>query len=181
MKNKLKQFYPVIFITIIVLISITLLAVTDSITSDQRESQTEKKIQDMLTGMFPEMNDYELEEDIYIILDGDTTIGYAYIAEGKGYDGYIDILVGLENETTIKGISVISHSESPGLGARITEDDYKDQYNGMAILDSDMRFNGGKIDAITGATISSQAVADAVRTTALEKVQELFGEGGGQN
>ncbi len=181
MKNKLKQFYPVFIVTLVVLVSVSLLALTDNLTSSKIEEETEHEIQEMLSGMFPDMNDYKLEEDVYLIFNGKNIIGYAYIATGKGYGGTISILVGLKDESTIQGISIISHSESPGLGARITEEAYFGQYRGIDIVESDIKANGGTIDAITGATISSRAVADAVRETALEKVRELFGEGGGQN
>ena len=182
MNNKLKQLYPVIFITIIVLISISLLAFTDSITKEQIRINTIEKITKMLENMFPNMSNYVEQEDIYVVKDsGNSTIGYAYLARGKGYGGYIDILVGLEDQNTIKGISIINHSESPGLGARIVEPAYKDQYNDLPIKDSAITSKGGTIDAITGATISSNAVAEAVKTTALEKVQEIYGAGGGQN
>jgi electron transport complex protein RnfG len=177
-KNKLKQFYPVFIVTLVVLVSVSLLALTDKLTSVKIEEETEHEIQGLLSAMFPEMNDYQLVEDVYVILNETETIGYAYIAEGKGYGGTISILVGLKDETTVRGISIISHSESPGLGARITEESYFGQYRGISIIESDIKANGGTIDAITGATISSQAVADAVRETALERVKALFGEGG---
>ena len=181
MKRKIKELYPIIFITIVVLISISLLAFTDHATEAKREEQRELRVMEMLSDMFPDMSRYDLVEEIYVVYDDTDTIGYAYIAVGKGYGGYIDILVGLEDENTIKGINIIKHSESPGLGARIIEDEYRNQYIGLDIVDSEMRFNSGQIDSITGATISSKAVADAVKTTALEKVQELFGKGGDQD
>jgi len=177
-KAKLKQYYPVIFLTIVVFVSITLLTFTDAVTEDKIQEQQDDSVFTMLDTMFPELSEYKLVEDIYVIYDDENVIGYAYLAQGKGYGGTIEILVGLEDETTIKGISIITHSESPGLGSKITNDSYLQQYTGLKIEDSDMSFNGGKIDAITGATISSKAVADAVRTTAMEKVSEIF-EGGG--
>ncbi len=178
MKRKIKELYPIVFITLVVLISISLLTFTNHITEAKREEQRELRVTEMLSEMFPDMNRYEFTDEIYVVYDDTDIIGYAYIAQGKGYGGYIDILVGLEDENTIKGINIIKHSESPGLGARIVEDEYRDQYIDLDIADSEMNFDGGKIDSITGATISSKAVADAVRTTALEKVQELFGKGG---
>ncbi|MFC1947982.1 FMN-binding protein [Chloroflexota bacterium] len=181
MKRKIKELYPIIFITLVVLLSISLLAFTDNITDEKREWQREQRVTEMLSGMFPDMSRYDLIDEIYLIYNNGDIIGYAYIAQGKGYGGYIDILVGLEDENTIKGINIIKHTESPGLGARIIEDEYRDQYIGLDIADSEMEFNGGQIDSITGATISSKAVADAVRATALEKVKELFGTGGDQD
>ena len=124
---------------------------------------------------------YTFEEDIYIVFAEEAVVGYAYLASGKGYGGYIDILVGLEDETTLRGISIIRHSESPGLGAKITENEFRDQFIGLEIDDVELEYDGGQIDAITGATISSKAVADAVRTTAIEKIKEIFGGTGSQD
>ena len=174
MKFNFKEIFPIIFITVIILISVSLLALTDSITRDMREEQREQRILDMLNEMYPEMSHYTFEDDIYTVFTDETVAGYAYLASGKGYGGHIDILVGLEDETTLRGVSIIRHSESPGLGARITENEYRDQYIGLDIDDAELKYEGGQIDAITGATISSKAVADAVRTTALEKIKEIF-------
>jgi electron transport complex protein RnfG len=90
-------------------------------------------------------------------------------------------LVGLEDETTLRGISIVKHSESPGLGAKITENEFRDQFIGLELDDVELTYDGGQIDAITGATISSNAVADAVRTTAMEKIKEIFEEAGSQD
>ena len=174
MQFNFKEIFPVVFITTIVLVSVGLLAFTDNITRDMREWQREQKILRMLNEMYPEMSHYTFEDELYIVFAGETVAGYAYLATGKGYGGYIDILIGLEDETTLKGISIIRHSESPGLGAKITDDDYRGQYIGLDIDNVELKYDGGQIDAITGATISSKAVADAVRTTALEKVKEIF-------
>jgi electron transport complex protein RnfG len=179
-KFSFKEIFPVVFITVVVLVSVGLLAFTDSITHDMRESQREQKILDMLNEMYPEMSRYTFENDVYTVFADETIAGYAYLAQGKGYGGYIDILVGLEDETTLRGISIIKHSESPGLGARITEDEYRGQYIGLDVDEAELEYDGGQIDAITGATISSKAVADAVRTTAIEKIKEIF-EGTGNN
>ena len=117
--------------------------------------------------------DYDAEDDIYTIKTDGKKIGYAFIATGQGYGGDIDILVGLEDETTIKSISIISQKETPGLGTRITESPFIDNFNGLKINDAQLSRDDGKVDAITGSTISSRAVVDAVRTTALEKVKLL--------
>ncbi|MFC2070009.1 FMN-binding protein [Chloroflexota bacterium] len=181
MKVNFKEIYPIIFITIIVFLSISMLAFTDSITRDMRGWQKEQKILKMLDGMYPEMSHYDFEDDIYIVFDDEAIVGYAYVALGKGYGGNIDILVGLENETTLRGISIIRHSETPGLGAKITENEYLDQFTGLDTGGVEMKYDGGQIDAITGATISSSAVVDAVRTTAIKKAEEIFERRGDQN
>lgn len=173
--NTLKGLVPVIFITIVVLISVSLLTLTDKVTRDKIIYQAELKIQTMLEDMFPSMSEYDLnsDTDIYTIYSDEQKIGYAFLAKGKGYGGEIKILVGLEDETTVKGIKIITQSETPGLGTRVAESSFMELFAGVAINDVALRKDGGQIDSITGATISSAAVINAVREEALRKVQLL--------
>jgi electron transport complex protein RnfG len=119
------------------------------------------------------MSKYTVEEDIYTIYSNGAEIGYALEAVGKGYGGDIDILIGLKDETTVKGITIISQGETPGLGSRISESSFISEFAGLNIEDIALKQDGGQIDAITGATISSKAVVNTVRTEAMEKVQSL--------
>ncbi len=169
----LSEFYPILAVTVVVFISVALLGGLDSVTRDMIEYQKELKVQRMLNEIFPDMTSYTSEGDIYIISADGTEIGFAFLAVGKGYGGDIDILVGLEDETTLKGIAVIAHAETPGLGDKILAPDFTDRFVGVGIADVAVPDEGGKIDAITGSTISTKAVIDAVRTTAMEKVKEL--------
>jgi electron transport complex protein RnfG len=169
----LSEFYPILAVTVVVFISVALLGGLDSVTRDMIEYQKELKVQRMLNEIFPDMTSYTSEGDIYIISADGTEIGFAFLAVGKGYGGDIDILVGLEDETTLKGIAVIAHAETPGLGDKILAPDFTDRFVGVDIADVAVPDEGGKIDAITGSTISTKAVIDAVRTTAIEKVKEL--------
>ena len=171
--NMLRGVFPIIFITIVTFLSVALVTWTDSITSAKIEYQKEQQIQSMLQDMFPNMSEYTFEDDIYTIYSDGASVGYAFLAVGKGYGGEISILVGLEDETTIKGITIISQSETPGLGSRIAESSFASRFAGVNIGEVALKQEGGQIDAITGATISSRAVIDAVRTTAMEKVKSL--------
>ena len=155
------------FITLVVLISVTLLTVTENFTSAQLHRDVIEKIE----VMFPEMSNYDFENDLYILYADGNKIGYAFLALGVGYGGEISILVGLEDAETIKGIIIISHQESPGIGARITESDFTDKFTGVNIDNVALKQEGGQIDGITGATISSKTVVDTVRETAKEKVK----------
>ena len=165
MNNKIlnNKFYPIIFLTIIVFVSIFLLMLVNNITSEKIRLQEEEKILLMLRNIFPDMSNYELKDDIYIVYKDKETIGYAFIAVGKGYGGEINTFVGIDKDFTIKQITVISNSETPGLGAKITESFFTDQFKGLRSSDVKLNKDGGKIDAITGATISSRAVTDSVR------------------
>ena len=171
--NALKEIFPVIFITLVVFVSVALVSGTDSITKDKIVYQIEQKIQGMLVETFPDMNEYTFTDDIYTIYSDDTLVGYAFLATGKGYGGDIDILVGLEDEQTLKGITIVTQSETPGLGSKIIESSFVSEFVGANIDDIFLKKDGGQIDAITGASISSEAVVDVVRNTAMEKVKSL--------
>lgn len=172
-KTTLKNAFPIIILTVIVAICVTALTFTESITRDKIKAQEEQKIQHMLSAIFPDMSRYDFTNDIYTIYSDGAKVGYAFLAVGKGYGGDISILVGLKDETTVKGITIVSHSETPGLGSRIAESSFTDRFIGLNVEDVALRQEGGQIDAITGSTISSRAVVDAVRTTAMEKVKQL--------
>ncbi|MFC2019071.1 RnfABCDGE type electron transport complex subunit G [Chloroflexota bacterium] len=165
--------FPIIFITVVVLIAVVLLAWTDGCTRDRIAAQEEAKLNRMLTEMFPDMSEYTIEDDIYTIYSDGAGIGYAFLAVGKGYGGKINILVGLEDETTIKGVTVVTQLETPGLGSRITGSSFSDQFAGLNIGAVALTRDGGEIDAITGSTISSRAVVEAVKLEGMEKVKLL--------
>ncbi len=69
---------------------------------------------------------------------------------------------GVDTEYTVTGVKIMTHAETPGLGAKITESFFTDQFNGVAVSDLMLSKDGGAIDTITGATVSSQAVIDGI-------------------
>jgi electron transport complex protein RnfG len=170
-----KQAFPIVLLTIVVTVCVSLLTYVDSITRKKISAQEDEAIKALLSDMFPEMSRYEFKDDIYTVYSDGTKLGYAFLAIGKGYGGDINILVGLSDETTVKGIKIVSQEETPGLGTRITEPSFTDQFAGIDINDVTLSRDGGKVDAITGSTISSSAVVEVVRNTALEKVKQLEG------
>jgi len=174
-KSTLKNAFPIILLTIVVAVCVSLLSYVDSLTREKISAQEDEAVKAMLTEMFPEMSRYEFKDEIYTVYSDGSKLGYAFLAIGKGYGGDINILVGLSDETTVKGIKIISQTETPGLGTRINEPFFTDQFVGIDINDIALSRDGGKVDAITSSTISSSAVVEAVRNTALEKVKKLTG------
>ncbi|RMF44073.1 MAG: RnfABCDGE type electron transport complex subunit G [Deltaproteobacteria bacterium] len=83
-----------------------------------------------------------------------------------GYSGNIDIMVGIDPGEKLSGIEILSHAETPGLGAKIVEPDFKAQFKGRGLDNADWRVkkDGGDFDQITGATISPRAVVGAIRS-----------------
>ena len=85
----------------------------------------------------------------------------------SGFNGRIELMVGILADGTINAISVLSQSETPGLGANMVQPKFKDQFNGKnpASYNLSVKKDGGDVDAITAATISSRAFTGAVIST----------------
>jgi electron transport complex protein RnfG len=79
----------------------------------------------------------------------------------RGYAGEIRLLVGIDEKGKISGLKVLSHQETPGLGANIVQPRFLDQFKGKTAADKLEAKQD--IDAISGATISSRAVCSGVR------------------
>jgi len=105
-------------------------------------------------------------------------LGYAFIARGAGYSSVIATMVGVDTTGAIVGLQVLSQQETPGLGARIEEVKYgeKDpwfqrQFIGKAAASVAVEKDGGEIQSVTGATISSRALSKSV-IAAFEKLKQ---------
>jgi Na+-translocating ferredoxin:NAD+ oxidoreductase subunit G len=90
-------------------------------------------------------------------------IGFVFKANGKGYSSIIETLVGIFLDEKISAIKIISLNETPGLGMRVTEGKFINQFSHQNSLDL------SSVEAITGATISSRAVINSV----MKKAQEI--------
>lgn len=106
------------------------------------------------------------------------TIAYAVPFTGAGLWGSISGYLGVSPELDeITGLVFTSHSETPGLGGRIDELEYKEQYRGLVIDDgSKLAYGedgGGQIDAITGATSTSNAVLKILNELLDETISRL--------
>ncbi|MDR2039105.1 MAG: RnfABCDGE type electron transport complex subunit G [Bacteroidales bacterium] len=82
----------------------------------------------------------------------------------KGFSGLVRLMVGFDKSGNIINISVLEQKETPGLGTKMVDAEFKDQYNGKNPGNHNLsvKKDGGEIDAITAATISSRAFSDAV-------------------
>ena len=103
-----------------------------------------------------------------------------------GYSGNIEIMVGLGPQDQVHGIEILTHAETPGLGAKIIEPVFKNQFKGKSLGNTDWRVkkDGGAFDQITGATISPRAIVTAVKKGlefySVHKVEILASQGGTQ-
>ena len=84
----------------------------------------------------------------------------------EGFGGRIELIIGILMDGTITGYKIIEQSETPGLGTKVNEPKFSKQFVGKNAYTNnfDLKKDGGEIDAVTGATISSKAVVNAVKS-----------------
>lgn len=102
--------------------------------------------------------------------------GYAVQVTPSGFDGEITMMVGIGKDGKVLGISIISHTETAGLGAVAAAENtkgqaFRDQFIGMGGSLSVTK-DGGQVDALTGATVTSRAICAGINA-ALECVKEV--------
>lgn len=141
----------------------------------------------------------------YISADKKEFAGYAFSTQAKGYSSIIETMAGMDSEGKITGVKILSQNETPGLGAKVeevlvqktlwqaiqerfsskqkpeelqAEPWFCSQFKGKRIEDLFVVQQGRTkhIQAITGATISSQALTDSVREQAREILELENGE-----
>lgn len=111
-------------------------------------------------------------------------VGIVLSAVTEGYNGTIDLLVGLDSDGAITHVRAISHRESANIGDAIdiARSQWIESFSGKSANDIDrvmLKSDGGDIDQITGATITSRAVAKTVQAALLyfsEHREELLRE-----
>ena len=108
--------------------------------------------------------------EVYIAKDATgEVIGYIFKSAPTGFGGPIQVVTGISMDGTVTGLRVGSHNETPGLGAKATDAAFYDQYVGKTFESpigvSKTAATGNDIQAITGATISSQAISDGANAS----------------
>ncbi len=173
---------PAVALLIICLIATTLLAVTNSITAEKialNAVETENASRVLVLPDGASFSEVTVMDNGITYCTGydkiGNEIGYVFTGGSKGYGGTVSVMVGMDNEGKIVGLEILSHSETPGLGANATKADFKDRFAGKSgELTVDKVSNSGQnIQAITAATITSKAVVSAVNsiTEAFEQVK----------
>lgn len=165
----------ILVLTTICIIASLLLAVTYTLTKEKIQASEEKTEKEALTAVLKEASSFVKEKDYYKGLNSENdVIGYAFIGSGKGYSSTLRIMIGIDIECNIKGIKILSQQETPGLGARVDSvavgETLWDVLRGKKIVTKEpwfqAQFRDKKLDevqAITGATITSDAVVEIVK------------------
>lgn len=171
-----------LILMMICLIASLVLAVVFKITNPIICAQGQKEEVASLSEVLPGIDDFKKNtiDDLNFYegyLKG-SLIGYILRAETPGYSGSIDMLVGIDKEGKIMGIKVLSHQETPGLGAKIAQvmpqekmPRFLEQFIGKNA--STLMLEKNNIQAISGATISSKAVVDGVKKTVSQFLDKI--------
>ncbi len=115
------------------------------------------------------------EITVFPALRGGKLYGVALEEFARGYGGNVGVMVGIDvDNSKLLGIGVTTMSETPGLGALIASPNFSGQFKGSE-FDVALSSRGGKIDAVAGATISSNAAVESVRK-AVAAYESIKGE-----
>jgi electron transport complex protein RnfG len=153
-----------------------LLASVNSLTKPKILEQERTREEDSLREVFSEGVYFEPlkqgEEVVYykVYDKDDKFMGLAFKAAQKGYSSTIETMVGMTKDGVITNIKIINQNETPGLGNRITEPSFLQRFSKRNIQ------NLNEVEAITGATISSRAVIEAVNKKAEEIERQIKDE-----
>ncbi len=101
-----------------------------------------------------------------LVKKSDGTVAFQIVADGYNKDG-LDLLIAMNNDGSVMGVTIVSISETPGLGTKVDDVAFLDRFTGV---DSEVTIvkkapsSENEIEAVTGATYSSKGVAEAVNT-----------------
>ena len=153
------------------------LAGVNSVTAPIIEKLTYEKTQAAVSAVLPgggDTVDFPAMDLVSKVYKGEN--GYAVEVTPSGFDNTITMMVGVDNAGAVSGISIIDHSETAGLGAvaaatTAAGEAFRSQFQGMSGSVAVSK-DGGQVDAITSATITSRAVCAGVNA-ALAVVEKM--------
>lgn len=201
MTQKKSFFKPIVFMILLSAILTFILAFVNDATYEKIVSNTKLELMEKILYVFD--IDYEKDNPDAIIKTFDENIkeedyngnslfiyepedgeikGYAVPVNGPGLWGSISGYLGINSDfTKILGVDFTKQDETPGLGGRIEEEDYKSQYRDLDISDKKENFiinnpaPGGNIDAISGATQTSTFVVDLINKDLKTFIDDMGG------
>ena len=178
---------PIVVLLVICVGVTAILASVNNLTKEPIAQQAQQKAEQARAVVLPNAESFE---QIPAELDGVSevckglkngeTVGYTFTASSNGYGGAVEVMVGIDSKSgEISGVSILSQGETPGLGANAVKSEFTDQYKQKAqkiTVIKNAAPKDGEIEALTGATITSRAVTNAVNSAV--KAYEEIEKGG---
>ena len=177
MRDMFKTTVPLLIICVIVALCVSVVDYfrTDVMAMRERQnSEIQKKEVLAVADRFEEIKGWQgkasgtdIIKEAYRGISSDKTKGLVFIAYPKGYAGEIKVIIGINSEGFISGVTVGNNKETPGLGSKAAEPAFTGQYSNKSITSQinvvkKKPISKNEIQAISGATISSKAVTNAV-------------------
>ena len=161
---KKKQLPAFLILTIIAVVAAVVLALTNMITAGPIAEHAMAALKEAFNAVMP-AESYEIMtvpaehevSSLYAAKNGDEVIGYCVTASSNGYGGPVAVTLGVDTNGVVTGISVgdANFAETPGFGARAKDASFQAQFPGISAVE------GGAFEALSGATITSEAVRAA--------------------
>ena len=160
---------------VICLITALLLGIVNAVTKPRIDALQAEKVRAAMSQVL-EADEYlpiRLQKDLRGVQSvsearaGGGTLGYVVQVTANGSQGEIQMMVGVDVENRVTGVSVIKHSETPNIGTKVVADQsVLDRFIGMDHAKGEITVNSGsnRFDGISGATVSSRGVAAGVNT-----------------
>jgi Na+-translocating ferredoxin:NAD+ oxidoreductase subunit G len=162
-----------LILLLITSISGLVLGVTNSLTEDIILQRALEGDMASMQALIPDVDTYEpvdvsgvdipginLVGDVYAGITDGAPVGYIINVSPTGYGGAIEMMVGINVGHEIAGVEILTHTETPGLGSVVANEEFRNQYSGLTTDGS------VAVDTISGATASSSAVNHGVSVAA---------------
>lgn len=188
--SKFENFKPTVVLTCVTTIVAVLLVVTHQFTYVDTSNVITDKLNSALTEVMGE-GEYSIVSDWKeygaekpdnvekLIKKSDGSLAFEIVTDGYSKKG-IDLVVAMNSNGTVKGVSVVSLGETPGLGTKVQNDSFLSQFKGKSgsvEIVKNAPKKDGEVQGVTGATYSSKGVAKAVNI-ALDTYRQLKHDGG---
>ncbi|MDO4393781.1 MAG: FMN-binding protein [Bacillota bacterium] len=169
---------PALVLLCICLAATLALAATHAVTQPLIDQNAIKAANEARALVLPAGDDYkavstgELIEGVDECSIAGNGAGMTVTSHAKGFGGDVKIMVGIDAKGEITGVTVTEHAETPGLGTKDMTEEYLSQYKGVKEAPAAHINDDANIDAITGATITANAIYGGVHL-ALEQYAEV--------
>lgn len=183
---------PTVALFLIASVCTAILAFTNSVTKDKIEANARETEMNSRMLVCPDASTFSDDKTVSVdgtehsyneALDSDgNVIGYVFTSESKGYGGAVVVMTGFNTNGEVTGVETLELSETAGLGMNAKKESFRDQYKekvGLFVVNKDNNTSTAdrnEIQALTGATITSRAVTNAVNS-AVEMYNEVAGGG----
>jgi electron transport complex protein RnfG len=175
MKKSLHLKPTIVLVSVVAAVTLAL-ALVNMITNPVIEERLKKAADETRFAVFSEAGSFssipverafDPDGNILDVFVADNGKGVVITSQSSGFGGKVTVMTGIRRDGEITGVSVLDHRETPGIGDKPMEEDYLKIYIGASeiVLRNSASDGGGiKIDTITGATITSVAIFNAVET-----------------